>query len=50
MIKTVRVKGKLKYRVVSHTSGRNFGTYPHTASGLKKAKERLRQVKFFGSR
>lgn len=50
MIKTVTVKGVKKYRVVSHKTGRNLGTYPHTKAGLEKARKRLRQVKRFGNR
>lgn len=46
MIRKVRVKGRVMYRVESHRTGRNMGTYPTREQALK----RLRQVKFFGSR
>lgn len=43
MIKKVKVKGATRYRVVSHTTGRNLGTYPtYTA-----AQKRLGKIKRF---
>jgi len=43
MIKKVKVKGKTKYRVVSHRTGRNMGTY----DTLKAAQRRLDQIRKF---
>jgi hypothetical protein len=37
------IKTKNKYKVVSHLTGRSFGTY----KTKKKAQERLRQIKYF---
>lgn len=37
-----KVKGG--YKVVSHRTSKSFGTYP----SYKKAKERLRLIKYFG--
>ncbi len=36
-------KVKAGYKVVSHTTGRSFGTYTSKAKALK----RLRQIEFF---
>lgn len=47
MIRTVTVDGQKKYRVVSHRTKRNMGTYPHTKAGLKRAKRRLEQIQYF---
>ena len=43
MIKKVKVKGKTKYRVISHQTGKNFGTY----NSRHEAQERLDQIKRF---
>lgn len=39
-------KTKQGFKVVSHTTGRSFGTYP----SRPKALARLRQIKYFGSK
>lgn len=39
-------KTKQGYKVVSHKTHRSFGVYP----SRKKAIQRLRQIKFFGSK
>lgn len=38
------IKTTKGYKVVSHTTGRSFGTYPSRI----KAEQRLRQIKSFG--
>jgi hypothetical protein len=43
MIRKVKVKGKTKYRVITHQTGKNMGTY-NTRKGAEK---RLRQIKRF---
>jgi hypothetical protein len=43
MIRKIKVDGKIMYRVVSHTSGRNMGTY----SSRPKAEKRLKQIARF---
>lgn len=43
MIRKVKVKGVTKYRVVSHTTGRNLGTFGSKTA----AQKRLGQVKRF---
>jgi hypothetical protein len=37
-------KTRKGYKVISHTTGKSFGTY----SSLAKAKQRLKQIKYFG--
>lgn len=43
MIVTVKVKGKTKYRVITHQTGKNMGTYKTRAA----AKKRLAQIARF---
>lgn len=43
MIKKVKVEGKTKYRVVTHQTGKNMGTYSTRAA----AEKRLAQIKRF---
>jgi hypothetical protein len=43
MIRKVKVKGKTKYRVITHQTGRNMGTYSTRAQ----AEKRLSQIKKF---
>lgn len=40
------IKTKKGYKVVSHTTGRSFGTYPTK----KKAEKRLKEIKYFGKK
>lgn len=39
MIRKVKVGGETKYRVVSHTTGRNLGTYSSKAAAEKRIKQ-----------
>jgi len=43
MIRRVKVKGKTKFRVITHQTGRNMGTY----STREAAQKRLNQIKKF---
>jgi hypothetical protein len=43
MIKKVTVNGKTKYRVVTHQTHRNMGTY----GTIQQAEKRLKQIKRF---
>jgi len=43
MIRKVKIKGKTKYRVITHQTGKNMGTYNTRAA----AKKRLEQIKRF---
>lgn len=43
MITRVRVNGKVKYRIISHQTGKNLGTYNTRAA----AQRRLNQIKKF---
>lgn len=43
MIRRVKVNGKIKYRVITHQTGKNMGTYDTRAA----AEKRLNQIKKF---
>ena len=43
MIRKVKVDGRTRYKVITHQTGRNMGTY----SSRKAAEKRLRQIKRF---
>lgn len=43
MIKKVKAGGKTKYRVITHQTGKNMGTYSTRAG----AQKRLNQIKKF---
>lgn len=43
MIRKVKVKGKTKYRVITHQTGRNMGTYGSRSA----AEKRLGQIRKF---
>lgn len=42
MIRTVKVNGKTKYRVVSHTTGANLGTFDTRREAEEELKRRKR--------
>lgn len=43
MIRKIKVKGKTMFRVITHQTGKNMGTYASRAA----AQERLHQLKRF---
>ena len=43
MIRKVKVKGKVMYRVITHQTGKNMGTYGSKLAAMR----RLEQIKRF---